>query len=166
MSLSRQEQNKAFRNNLIYGTQLAQKWKVDPHELSYIILKQNLSVLDIPRWEYQFKKHNPNYYKTDSEKLLKIILYERIKLRDKAFWLPEIQRVTDYVSSLPKKNRKTPNWPFDPPPPPLVRYSKVSQEVSKPPKEEREDEKKSHPKQTKKNLQVYLRMLLNSMRAT
>ena len=74
MSLSRQEQNRAFKKNIIYGSRLAEKWGVDPHELSYIILKQNLSVLDLPSRFNRYSKYDPNYYKIDSEKLLETIL--------------------------------------------------------------------------------------------
>ena len=145
--LSIEEQNKAFKN------QLAREWKVDPHELSYVILKQNLAVLDIPRRTYQFSKYDPNYYKIDSTKLLKIIQNERLNLRDKAFWLPEIQRVTDYVSSLPKKNRKTPNWPFEIYYFPNVRLCKGSPkdyQRSKEKKDKIEKIEQALPEQTKK----------------
>lgn len=49
MALSRREQNRAFKKNIIYGCQILNEWEVDHYELAYIILKQNLSILDLPK---------------------------------------------------------------------------------------------------------------------
>jgi hypothetical protein len=151
MSLSRKEQNRAFKKNIIYGSRLAEKWGVDPHELSYVILKQNLSILDLPSRFNRDSKYDPNYYKIDSEKLLEIILDDPRSLKDEAFWLPEIQKATNYVSSLPRKDRRIPNWPFE------LKYKLVFSKDGRPLKE---NKTKAHPKKTQKKPRDILKNII------
>ena len=144
MSLSRREENIAFKKNLIYGTQLTKKWGIDSHELSYIILKQNLSILDLPKRFNRYSKYDPNYYKIDPEKLTDIIKYNSKSLHDKAFWIPEIQKATDYANLLPKKIHISPVHSHLRT---MVRFSKVMPSDFQPSKE---DKIETHIKQTQR----------------
>ena len=151
MSLSRAEQNREFKRNIIYGTQLTKKWGIDAHELSYIVLKQNLSILDLPRRFNRYSKYDPNYYRIDPEKLTEIIKYNSRSLHDKAFWIPEIQKATDYVNVLPKRTHKTSVHPHG-----IIRYSKAIPDDFQPSKEDKRetlikrDKRETHIKQTQR----------------
>jgi hypothetical protein len=78
----------------INGKGLAAKWGVyDIHELSYRILKYDLSVLDPPRIPILKFFFNPKNFRIDSDKILEIIQNNPHKLYHKLFLADEIDKV-------------------------------------------------------------------------
>jgi hypothetical protein len=104
-------EQKEFISNIIDGNQLTDLWGVDAYELSYIILRKNLSILDLPKKFKSKSKYNPNCYKIDPERLLDIVQNNPWSLLSRAFWIPEIYQVADYVDYFkrkkPKEEKKT-----------------------------------------------------------
>jgi len=94
---------KEFKKNIIWGDKVIKEWGVSYHELSYIILKQNLSILDPAKLFTRQRRYDFDYFKLDSEQLIETIQESPRLLRYRAFWKPEIQKATDYVSLLPRK---------------------------------------------------------------
>ena len=112
MFLSNWRKKKEFKRNIIYGDQLIERWDIDIHQLSYIILKQDLSVLNLPN---KLRLHNifePNYYKIEQDELIEIIHFKPKSLSDKAFWIPEINKANNYFKSLTEKYKKETNYYF------------------------------------------------------
>ena len=148
MSSTRKEQDKAFNSNIILGDQLADKWEVSPHELAYITLKQNLSVLDLPEKFPSKSVFDPNHYKIDPEKLTDIIKYDATRLYDQAFWIPEIQKITDYVNTFPKTFVPRDIWYS-------TRLPAGSQPLQKKPDNKMKDVIEEHESEIKKNPNVF-----------
>ena len=65
---------KEFKSNIIYGDQLREKWDITSRELSYIVLKKDLSVLDLPNKITSHSIFDPNYYKVDQNELIDTLL--------------------------------------------------------------------------------------------
>ncbi len=95
----------SLRKDTINGKRLAAKWGIDDiHELSYHILKYDLSVLDPPKNLILKLFSKPNNFRIDSDKILEIIQSNPRKLYDKLFLADEIDKVSKEInfSSLTK----------------------------------------------------------------
>jgi hypothetical protein len=99
------------RKHTISGKELINKWNTGIHELSYLILKHDITVLDpsnLPKIKFSF---NPDDYKIDSEKVLDIILNDPNSLSAMLFWLPDLTRlaIAKDISSLKSKATSKPS---------------------------------------------------------
>jgi hypothetical protein len=81
------------KNSVITGHQLAAKWKIDLFNLSYTVLKHDLSILKKPKsllskffFDYQKSK-------LTSEQVLEIIQSDPKALRDELFLIEEIEKL-------------------------------------------------------------------------
>jgi hypothetical protein len=87
----------SFRKDTINGNQLAAKWDIDIHILSYLILKYDLSILDPPKNFMSKLFFKPNNLRMDTHKSLKIIQNNPIELYNKLFLADEIDKITKKI---------------------------------------------------------------------
>ena len=90
------------RAKALSGQQLMAKWRMDEYDLSYVILKHDLTVLDPPKIPILKKFLRSRHVRTDSEKFLGIIMNDPCSLRQKLFLLDEIEK----IPGLPSKHKE------------------------------------------------------------
>jgi hypothetical protein len=101
----------SLRKDTINGERLAAKWGIyDINELSYRILKYDLSVLDPPKNFISKLFFKPDNFRIDLDKALKIIQSNPRKLYDKIFLADEIDKITEkiHLASLNKTKSESP----------------------------------------------------------
>jgi hypothetical protein len=87
----------SLRKDTIDGKRLAAKWGITEYELSYRILKYDLSVLDPPRIPILKLFCNPKNFWIDSDKILEIIQSNPRELYNKLFFIDEIDKITKKI---------------------------------------------------------------------
>jgi hypothetical protein len=111
------------RKHTVSGKELINRWNTDIHELSYLILKHDITVLDssnIPKIKFSF---NPDDYRIDFAQVLNILRNDPTSVCKMLFWLPELESlaIEKEISSL--KSKTTPKPPTSTPDT-GVRYSR------------------------------------------
>lgn len=125
------------RKHTIDGAGLLNMWDINIHELSYLILKHDISVLEpssIPRFKFFF---NPDKYKIDTAPLLEIIQNVPSRLYKKLFWLPELEgsAIEKDLSSI---KSKASSQSIEKPSVPLGRYYRPKPKIPEKSKTEKE----------------------------
>jgi hypothetical protein len=90
-----------FKQKLINGSDLRIHWKIDYPQIAYIILKRDISVLALPRKFNSKSSFDPKDYKIGISELTHNLKSDPYFLSDKAFWIPDIVKLSEYVKSLP-----------------------------------------------------------------
>jgi hypothetical protein len=94
------------RTKAITGEQLMAKWHIDEYDLSYLILKHELTVLDPPKIPILKTFLRSRHVRTDSEKFLKIIMNDPHSLQQKLFLVEEIENMGDLSSIYIERSKQ------------------------------------------------------------
>jgi hypothetical protein len=91
------------RRNTISGLKLVQKWEIDTYDLSYLIMKHKLTVLEADPAQNSLLKRffKSRYSPIDTEKLIEIMTENSESLHEKLFFLSEVDRIAGEINLPP-----------------------------------------------------------------
>ena len=98
-----------WNRKFVSGEGIVSHWGLDPHKLSYLVLKHDLTVLDLPKSPSLKSVFRPSLFKIQPEDLVKIILFDPKKLYEKTFYRSEIGKIDWYLTSYLQKKVKKPD---------------------------------------------------------